>query len=78
MHFQIEIQVEGIDRNGNFIGWLWVDNVNLSVALVEAGLARIHSSGESSRYSKDIYNAKNIAKANGVWVCYCYFIFMFL
>lgn len=67
MQREVEIQVEGIDRNGNFIGWLWVDNVNLSVALVEAGLARIHTSGENSRYSKDLYNAKNTAKAKGLW-----------
>nr|BAN21254.1 ebna2 binding protein P100 [Riptortus pedestris] len=67
MQREVEIQVEGTDRNGNFIGWLWVDNVNLSVALVEAGLARIHATGENSRYAKDLLNAKNIAKAKGLW-----------
>ena len=29
------MQVEAIDKAGNFIGWLFVDNTNLSVALVE-------------------------------------------
>lgn len=67
MQKEVEIQVENTDRNGNFIGWLWIDNVNLSVALVEAGLARIHFSGESSKYAKDLNNAKNSAKANGLW-----------
>ena len=32
---QVEVQVEAIDKAGNFIGWLFVDNTNLSVALVE-------------------------------------------
>ena len=29
------MEVEAIDKAGNFIGWLFVDNTNLSVALVE-------------------------------------------
>jgi len=33
--YQVEVQVEAIDKAGNFIGWLFVDNTNLSVALVE-------------------------------------------
>lgn len=63
----VEIQVESIDKNGNFCGWLWVDKINLSVALVEAGLAKIHFTGLNSLYSKDLQNAKNAAKAKGVW-----------
>ena len=31
----MEVQVEAIDKAGNFIGWLFVDNTNISVALVE-------------------------------------------
>lgn len=27
--------MEAIDKAGNFIGWLFVENMNLSVALVE-------------------------------------------
>uniref|UniRef100_A0A0A9XU00 Staphylococcal nuclease domain-containing protein 1 n=1 Tax=Lygus hesperus TaxID=30085 RepID=A0A0A9XU00_LYGHE len=63
----VEIQVEAIDKNGNFTGWLWVDKVNLSVALVEAGLAKIHFTGLNSKYAKELQNAKNTAKANGRW-----------
>ena len=33
--YQVEVQVEAIDKAGNFIGWLFVDNTNLSVSLVE-------------------------------------------
>lgn len=32
---QVEVEVEAIDKAGNFIGWVFVDNTNLSVALVE-------------------------------------------
>ncbi|BET03491.1 Ebna2 Hypothetical protein protein P100 [Nesidiocoris tenuis] len=63
----VEIQVESTDKNGNFTGWLWVDKVNLSVALVEEGLAKIHFSGLNSKYAKELQNAKNTAKAKGVW-----------
>jgi staphylococcal nuclease domain-containing protein 1 len=48
---------------------LWVENVNLSVALVEHGLAKIHFSGENSEFARQLQNAKNTAKAKGVWVC---------
>ncbi|XP_014242124.1 staphylococcal nuclease domain-containing protein 1 [Cimex lectularius] len=67
MQRDVEIQIESTDRNGNFIGWLWVDNVNLSVALVEAGLAKIHFSGENSKYSKELQNAKSYAISKGLW-----------
>ncbi|KAL1117006.1 hypothetical protein AAG570_004334, partial [Ranatra chinensis] len=67
MQRDVEIRVDSTDRVGNFIGWLWVDNVNLSVALVENGLAKIHFSGENSEFSRQLLNAKNTAKAKGLW-----------
>jgi len=67
MQREVEIKVESIDRVGNFVGWLFVDKVNLSVALVEEGLANIYSTGENSIYAKELNNAKNIAKSKGVW-----------
>ncbi|XP_015750923.1 PREDICTED: staphylococcal nuclease domain-containing protein 1-like, partial [Acropora digitifera] len=35
MQKEVEVEVEAIDKAGNFIGWLFVENTNLSVALVE-------------------------------------------
>ena len=35
INFQVEVQVESIDRAGNFIGWMFVDGVNLSADLIE-------------------------------------------
>lgn len=32
---QVEVEVEGMDKAGNFIGWMYVDDKNLSIALVE-------------------------------------------
>lgn len=59
----VEVKVASMDKFGNFIGWLWVDGLNLSVALVEAGLAKIHSTGESSDYYRALKAAEDSAKA---------------
>ena len=32
---KVEVDVEAMDKAGNFIGWLFVDNTNLSISLVE-------------------------------------------
>jgi staphylococcal nuclease domain-containing protein 1 len=61
---EVEIHVESMDKAGNFIGWLWVDSHNLSVALVEAGLATIHFSAERSEYYKALKAAEDKAKAD--------------
>lgn len=29
---EVSIQAESVDKAGNFIGWLWVNNANLSVS----------------------------------------------
>lgn len=63
MQREVEIQVESMDKAGNFIGWLWVDNINLSVALVEEGLATVHFSAERSEHFRSIKSAEDSAKA---------------
>ena len=60
---QVEVEVEAIDKGGNFIGWLYVDNTNLSVALVEAGLAKVHFTAERSSHYKSLLAAQERAKA---------------
>ena len=35
---KVEVDVEAMDKAGNFIGWLFVDNTNLSISLVEVKL----------------------------------------
>lgn len=34
---EVEVEVESMDKAGNFIGWMFIDDKNLSVALVEVG-----------------------------------------
>lgn len=53
-----------MDKGGNFIGWLFVDNTNLSVALVEEGLAKVHFTAERSNYYKQLQIAEENAKRN--------------
>lgn len=60
---EVEIHVESMDKAGNFIGWLWVDNHNLSVALVEAGLATVHFTAERSEHYRALKAAEDNAKA---------------
>ena len=35
IYMQVEIEVEACDKGGNFIGWLYSEGRNLSIALLE-------------------------------------------
>lgn len=69
---EVEIEVDSIDKAGNFIGFLWIDNKNLSVALVEEGLSTVHFSAERTPYSRPLQIAEENAKARRakVWENY--------
>jgi len=60
---QVEIEVESMDKGGNFIGWLWVDNHNHSVKLVEEGLSSVHFTAERSSHYRALTVAEEGAKA---------------
>lgn len=70
MQREVTIKIESIDKVGNFIGWLWVDNVNLSVALVKEGFAENFS--DYSEFSKEIQAAQEEAKKKKLrrWATY--------
>jgi staphylococcal nuclease domain-containing protein 1 len=51
-----------MDKGGNFIGWLYVDNINVSVALVEEGLAKVHFTAERSAHFKTLQQVEAKAK----------------
>lgn len=53
-----------MDKEGNFIGWLFVDETNLSVALVEEGLAKVHFTVRRSNYYEQLQMAEKNAKKN--------------
>jgi len=59
---EVEIEVEQIDKGGNFIGWCFVDNTNMSVALVEGGYACSHFTAEKSNYGRLIAVSEDNAK----------------
>jgi len=61
--WQVEITVDSTDKVGSFIGWLWIDNTNLSVALVEEGLAKVHFTAEKTPYYRALKIAEDAAKA---------------
>ncbi|XP_062838824.1 LOW QUALITY PROTEIN: staphylococcal nuclease domain-containing protein 1 [Anolis carolinensis] len=59
---EVEVEVESMDKAGNFIGWLHVDGANLSVALVEQALSKVHFTAERSNYYKSLVAAEEAAK----------------
>ncbi|NXJ73034.1 SND1 protein, partial [Rostratula benghalensis] len=59
---QVEVEVESMDKAGNFIGWLHIEGLNLSVALVEHALSKVHFTAERSPYYKALLAAEEGAK----------------
>uniref|UniRef100_A0A8C7AA35 Staphylococcal nuclease domain-containing protein n=1 Tax=Neovison vison TaxID=452646 RepID=A0A8C7AA35_NEOVI len=59
---EVEVEVESMDKAGNFIGWLHVDGANLSVLLVEHALSKVHFTAERSAYYKPLLSAEETAK----------------
>jgi len=63
MQREVEIEVESMDKAGNFIGYMWVDGMNLSVHLVQEGFASMHFTADKSQYGNMIKNAEDNSKA---------------
>uniref|UniRef100_A0A6D2XFT8 Staphylococcal nuclease domain-containing protein n=1 Tax=Takifugu rubripes TaxID=31033 RepID=A0A6D2XFT8_TAKRU len=62
---EVEVEVESMDKAGNFIGWLHIDGVNLSVALVENALSKVHFTAERSSYYKTLVSAEEGCRHSG-------------
>jgi len=60
---EVEIEVESQDKAGNFIGYLFCENQNLSVHLVAEGYATMHFTADRSNYCNQIQNAQDNAKS---------------
>ena len=60
MQRDVEIEIEMVDKSGGFIGALWLNkNENAAVALVQEGLATVHSySADTLPWSKQLYTAE--------------------
>ncbi|KAG1953289.1 ribonuclease TUDOR [Pimephales promelas] len=59
---EVEVEVESMDKAGNFIGWLHIEGVNLSVALVENALSKVHFTAERSSYYKSLISVEETAR----------------
>uniref|UniRef100_A0A1I7XQM5 Staphylococcal nuclease domain-containing protein 1 n=1 Tax=Heterorhabditis bacteriophora TaxID=37862 RepID=A0A1I7XQM5_HETBA len=68
LQHEVEIEVEGIDKMGNFIGYLWLipesssRGQNLSELLLEQGLATLHFTAEKSGHYTAMSAAEQRAK----------------
>ncbi|XP_037368669.2 staphylococcal nuclease domain-containing protein 1 [Talpa occidentalis] len=69
---EVEVEVESMDKAGNFIGWLHIEGANLSVLLVEHALSKVHFTAERSSYYKSLLSAEEAAKQKKekVWAHY--------
>ncbi|XP_071943600.1 staphylococcal nuclease domain-containing protein 1-like [Antedon mediterranea] len=59
---EVEVEVESVDKAGNFIGWLFVDGQNHSIKLVENGLSKVHFTAERSNYYAQLQVVEEAAK----------------
>uniref|UniRef100_A0A915AJY5 Staphylococcal nuclease domain-containing protein 1 n=1 Tax=Parascaris univalens TaxID=6257 RepID=A0A915AJY5_PARUN len=73
LQHEVEIEVEGMDKSGSFIGYMFAPSekgtVNLSVELVENGLASVHFTAERGNYFVQLLAAEQKAKKAklGIW-----------
>lgn len=60
MQRDVEIEIETVDKSGGFIGTLWLNkNENAAVALVQEGLATVHSySADTLSWARQLYTAE--------------------
>lgn len=70
MQRDVEIDVEGTDKVGGFIGTLFVNRENFAKLLLEEGLATVHAySAEQSLHGAELFAAEKKAKdaRKGLW-----------
>ena len=69
------MEVEAVDKGGNFIGSIFVDGKNLAVLLLDSGLCKVFApSAERSAHSRVLFEAEEVAKKarKKIWeVCVC-------
>lgn len=69
----VSVHIDTTDKASTcVIGWLWIDQLNMSVALVEEGLATVHFSAEKSEHYRALKSAEDRAKAakKNIWADY--------
>ncbi|KAL8741746.1 MAG: hypothetical protein Q9190_005680 [Brigantiaea leucoxantha] len=66
----VEIDVESTDKQGGFIGVLYINRENFAKLLLEEGLANVHAySAEQSAHANELFAAEEKAKQarKGIW-----------
>ncbi|KAL8718860.1 MAG: hypothetical protein Q9225_004050, partial [Loekoesia sp. 1 TL-2023] len=66
----VEIDVEGTDKQGGFIGVLYINRENFAKLLLEEGYATVHAySAEQSGHANELFAAEKKAKEarKGIW-----------
>lgn len=76
----VELEISGTDKSGGFVGTVWLgmdkersQRENLTVSLVQQGLAKVHAySAESLSYANQLFAAEEEAKSSrkNVWSDY--------
>lgn len=70
----VSVHIDTTDKAAtSVIGWLWLENnANLSVLLVEEGLASVHFSAEKTEYYRQLKAAEDSAKSKkkNIWANY--------
>jgi len=69
--YDIEIEVESVDRGGNMVGNLYVKKKNFAITLLENGFAFVHEASiDRSPYKEEYINAELSAKKSklNIWV----------
>jgi staphylococcal nuclease domain-containing protein 1 len=67
------VAVESVDRGGNFIGRLTTaDGQSVALMLIQAGLAKVHSSAYNAPNYKQLLDAEEKCRKEriGVWIDY--------
>jgi staphylococcal nuclease domain-containing protein 1 len=58
----VTVEIETMDKVGGFVGYLFVDKINVSVELVRNGLSKVHFSGENGKYANELAKAQTAAQ----------------
>ncbi|EGD82979.1 hypothetical protein PTSG_03616 [Salpingoeca rosetta] len=58
----VELELEDVDKNGNFVAHVFVNRENLSVKLLENGLAKVHGSVRRFAHKGELEAAEQAAK----------------
>lgn len=70
MQRDVEVDIEGVDKVGGFIGSLYINRENFAKLLLEEGLASVHAySAEQSGNANELFAAEKKAKEarKGLW-----------